>query len=58
MSANTLLVTILAALVLTAAAARIVGGALPVAGTGKVYAAVKLGPHPDGWGADVELAAN
>ena len=57
MSVNAQLVTILTALVLTAAAARIVLGAAPVAGTATVYAAVKLGPHPDGWGVRVELAS-
>ncbi len=57
MSVNAKLVTILAALILTAAAARIVLGAVPIAGTATVYAAVKLGPHPDGWGVRVELAA-
>ena len=58
MSVNVLLVTVLAALVLTAAAARVVLGAIPMAGTATVYAAVKLGPHPAGWGVTVELATN
>jgi hypothetical protein len=57
MSVNAQIVTIFAALVLTAAAARLVLGAVPVAGTATVYAAVKLGPHPDGWGVRVEFAA-
>jgi hypothetical protein len=58
MSVNALLITILVALVLTAAAARLVFGAVPMAGTATVYAAVKLGPHPDGWGVRIELAGN
>lgn len=58
MSVNALIVTILAGLVLTAAAARVALGAIPMAGTATVYAAVKLGPHPDGWGVRIELANN
>ena len=57
MSVNAQLVTLFAALVLTAATARVVLGAIPMAGTAMVYAAVKLGPHPDGWGVRVELAS-
>ena len=57
MSVNAQLVTILTALVLVAATARVILGAVPIAGTATVYAAVKLGPHPDGWGVRVELAA-
>jgi hypothetical protein len=57
MSVNAQLVTIFTALVLTAAVARVALGAIPMAGTASVYAAVKLGPHPDGWGLRVELAA-
>ena len=57
MSVNAQLVTILTALVLTAATARVVLGAIPLAGTASVYAAVKLGPHPTGWGLRVELAS-
>ena len=57
MSINAQLVTIFTALILAAATARVVLGAIPMAGTATVYAAVKLGPHPDGWGVRVELAA-
>jgi hypothetical protein len=57
MSVNAQLITILTALVLVAATARVILGAVPITGTATVYAAVKLGPHPDGWGVRVELAA-
>ena len=58
MSRNVQIVIVLTALVLTAAAVRVAVGAVPVAGTAQVYAAVKLGPHPAGWGIELALAAN